>query len=85
MTNALTGVARISGSDTTHSVGCLVYLNNTTSVRLYEFAASSGHGPLTDKDMIKIVCQLSDAEPRFPGDNEIDTITLSGTPQQVSV
>lgn len=83
-TGVLTGVAKTEGDEVTHIPYSIAFLDSESEIILYEFAASSGHGPLTDRDMIDIVCKLSDARPEFVADNEFDSLDLTATPYEVS-
>jgi hypothetical protein len=84
LTHAFTGLTLTDGDETTHAAGSIATLVSDGKVILYEFAGSSGHEPMIDERMLRLVCGLSNARPQFPGDNTFDSITLSGTPYQVS-
>jgi hypothetical protein len=83
-TCVLDGITRIDGEETTHAPYSLAILDSESKIILYEFAASSGHGPLTDRDMLDIICKLSGARPEFVADKSFDEIDLSSTPYKVS-
>ena len=84
LTGGLTGVTLDIGEETSHAKGSIVYIESTSQVILYEFAASNGQIEMTDRDMIDRLCQMAGAKANFPGDKITDAKTLTTSLWRIS-
>lgn len=86
LTGGLSGLAldNPADEDVTHRHGTIVHSVADEIVRLYEFAASSGHEELTDRCMIDKITRMAGGDARFPGDISYTSKALTGTPWTIS-
>lgn len=78
ITNALLGLKRISGEETTHRCGTVAYISSETSAAsIFEFAAIVDGKHLTDREALDWIARVCRAEASFPGDSTVENHSLA--------
>jgi hypothetical protein len=83
ITKGFAGVTLISGEETAFEDGEFAFLDVTTTLKLYTFAATNAVHDTTIEDLIENTSRLAGASAIFPGDTIIASETIGTTPREI--